>query len=378
MIHQPPKVCFPFVGDTIGGSHISALLLASALEPDFSPVFCLHQKGVLWDYLIEQGRSPVHLPLKQYVGSGGSLGANISAAIGTVLPLRRFLRDYGVSIVHGNDTRTSQSWLLAARSSGIPIVWHQRTPPAESRITKYMLALSNQIICISQNTNEALPSYCKRRSVVITNPFIIPGQGRNRVQDKNILLNELGLPKTTRLAGFFGNMTDRKRPLDFVNVIGQLVNKHKQSNVVGVIFGDDRANFVADIKQQACRLEIEDNVRLMGFRSKIEEYMSAVDLMITTSKDEPFGRTVVEAMLLGTPVIASDSGGHREIIRSQETGILVPLGDISAFASTALELLGDKEKRQALVARAEIDARSKYSIERHKSQVCKVYRDLLD
>ena len=81
----------------------------------------------------------------------------------------------------------------------------------------------------------------------------------------------------------------------------------------------------------------------MGFRYPPEPWIAACDVLLVPAVEEPFGRSLIEAMLLGTPLIAADSGGNPEIIRHGETGYLVPPDDPDAFAERTLALLEDTD-----------------------------------
>jgi glycosyltransferase involved in cell wall biosynthesis len=378
MTTEPTNICFPFIGDTIGGSHISSLLLAEALPPEYLPVFCLHQKGKLWEYLVERNHQPLHLPLTNYVGSSGSLQANICSAVSALMPIRRFLKANKISIVHGNDTRSNQTWVLGAKSSHIPFVWHQRTPPALSRITKYLMQASNVVICISNYTLTTLPARCLHKAISIDNPFAVPDPVPDRGSEKNKVTESLGLPNDSILVGFFGNLIDRKRPLDFVDVIHWLHHHFKHRNVVGLMFGEIREGYDDQIRNRARKFGIEQNVKLMGFQRNISHFISGVDYSVATSIDEPFGRTLVESMFLGTPVIATNSGGHREIIEDNSNGLLVPVGDGHAFASAVHRLISDEKLEKSIVGQARLDALQRYSVSNHKTEICRIYSNLLD
>ena len=68
-----------------------------------------------------------------------------------------------------------------------------------------------------------------------------------------------------------------------------------------------------------------------------------MDLLIATSEREPFGRTLIEAMAVGTPVIAAGVAGHLEIVDHERTGLLVSPNDAGAFAEAAHRILTDHQ-----------------------------------
>src|SRR3546814_9209528 len=74
--------------------------------------------------------------------------------------------------------------------------------------------------------------------------------------------------------------------------------------------------------------------------------MAACDALLVTAVDEPFGRTLIEAMLLETPVIAANSGGNPEAIEDGENGLIVPPDDPESFADAALALIDDPRSEE--------------------------------
>ena len=102
-----------------------------------------------------------------------------------------------------------------------------------------------------------------------------------------------------------------------------------------------------------------------------------LDVLVAPAMGEGFGRTLVEAMLCGTPVVAADDGGHREIIRHGETGFLVQPDNPEAFAVAVLDLLENPRLADAVATAAKEEALRKYSVEAHVEKVQAVYDAVL-
>jgi len=91
---------------------------------------------------------------------------------------------------------------------------------------------------------------------------------------------------------------------------------------------------VESLRQRAQAPDLEGRVHFLGFRKDVPLLMKCMNIVAHTSTSpEPFGRVIVEAMLAGRPTIATRAGGVLEIVRGNETGLLVPPGcplDLSA------------------------------------------------
>jgi glycosyltransferase involved in cell wall biosynthesis len=100
---------------------------------------------------------------------------------------------------------------------------------------------------------------------------------------------------------------------------------------------------------------------LLGFRRDMDVLLSAADVLLLTSREDPFPSTVLEAMSAGMPTVAfAESGGIPELIEAQDVGAVVPRGDVAAMASAALAIAAAKDpavraRRARLTALAETD-----------------------
>jgi glycosyltransferase involved in cell wall biosynthesis len=119
-----------------------------------------------------------------------------------------------------------------------------------------------------------------------------------------------------------------------------------------VIAGDgpDRASLEA----QAERLGLDGRVRFLGPqpRERVVELFRAADATILTSSWENFPHTVVEALAVGTPVLAMEAGGVGEVVQDGVNGLLVPAGDTAALAGAVRRYFADAELRERLRAQA--------------------------
>ena len=371
------RICFPFVGDSIGGSQISAALLIKALDDTgYQPVVVVHQAGPLSDFLKSRDISFALLPLTTYVGSGSSLIDHGVAIVGTLPRLRRFLKEHSIDVVHTQDGRMNQTWSLAARLSQSRQVWHQRSVYAPSRLTRFTMSLADAVICNSRFVLESLPAALRGRAQAIVNPFEISAEFPDRSLCRSRCLAEIGAPSLTRIVGFVGNLSQQKRPLKFIEAAAR-IHRETTAEVAFVMFGQDRENLYHVVDKQIEILGLTGLVRLMGFRDPIEDWIAACDVLLAPEVNDAFGRTLVEAMLVGTAVVAADSGGHGEIVDSGRTGILVEADDANALASAALGLLNDNRRRKRMTSEARREARANYSVLGHTSAVTSVYDSLM-
>jgi glycosyltransferase involved in cell wall biosynthesis len=125
------------------------------------------------------------------------------------------------------------------------------------------------------------------------------------------------------------------------------------------LFGEQA--YAARLHQMVIDLDLGDRVYFLGQRSDVPRLMRAVDAVVHPSIDaEPFGRTLVEAMLAGVPVIATDAGAASDILEAGCAGTLVPPGDADALAAAIATILSKPPELAAQLTYAEARARSHY------------------
>lgn len=116
--------------------------------------------------------------------------------------------------------------------------------------------------------------------------------------------------------------------------------------IVGERLASDHAGPV-DAALDAIRVDpvLAARVKLLGYRQDVPDLMRAADIFVLPSHREGMPRSIIEAMLSGLPVVATDIRGSREEVVDGETGLLVPVADAAALASALEHLACDPELR---------------------------------
>ncbi len=123
--------------------------------------------------------------------------------------------------------------------------------------------------------------------------------------------------------------------------------------------------------------DLEASVSFLGYCSDVRAILEAMDVYVQPSVVEALGLAVLEASGMGLPVIASDVGGLPEVVRHDETGLLVKPGDPEALASALAELAFDPTRREHYGCAGAEMVRSRFTRERMASETCAVYERLL-
>jgi len=108
------------------------------------------------------------------------------------------------------------------------------------------------------------------------------------------------------------------------------------------------------LEDMACRLDLDERVLFLGGLSKSEvfAYLQLADVFVLNSSYEGLPHVVLEAMIAGTPIVATDAGGTKEVISNEKTGLLIPVGDANALRVAIERLLNDSNLVEDLIASA--------------------------
>jgi glycosyltransferase involved in cell wall biosynthesis len=200
-------------------------------------------------------------------------------------------------------------------------------------------------------------------------------RGIDRASARASLIEDFGLDRDARLVGFVANLFRRKRPFYFLDVCVHLA-RHVE-NFHGIVFGRAGDFEPAELRAYAEAVGLGSRVTFAGFRLPPGRNIAALDLLLAPALDEPFGLTLVEALLLGVPYVATSGEGHIEIHGCWKGGRLVPdSADPLEFAATALDVLKDPS-RVVLGQAQRMKARQELSPKRHVDDVVRVYEQVM-
>src|SRR5262249_8825992 len=153
------------------------------------------------------------------------------------------------------------------------------------------------------------------------------------------------------------------RPLKRVDLVVRAFAevRRRVAEAVLILVGDgpERARVEALVRE----LGLGDGVCLLGEQRTVADGLRHADLFLLPSELESFGLAGLEAQSAGVSVVASRTGGLTEVIADGETGLLCPVGDVSAMADAACALLLDEPRRRAMGEAARARVLSKFEAE---------------
>ncbi len=191
-------------------------------------------------------------------------------------------------------------------------------------------------------------------------------------KSRSRLLREWGLPEGIPLVGCIGALVPYKGFAHFVEAAARVTRRRECAFVV---VGEGELQ--AELNRQARELGISDRFRLVGFRSDIGDILSALDVFVFPTLEEGLGTSILDALLLHRPTVASRVGGIPEVIRDGVNGLLVEPGDSGAIAEAIDRLLSNPEEAQKLASEGNRTVQGSFSVDAMVEKTIQSYEELL-
>ena len=178
--------------------------------------------------------------------------------------------------------------------------------------------------------------------------------------------------------GLFGVLEPRKGQDVFIAAARLVARQHPAARfwIVGDLSFSENTAYVASLHAAIEAAGLAQRIRLTGHRRDVRDWMARMDAVVLASRDrEALPTVLIEAALLGRPLVATDVGGVREIIADGRTGLVVPPGDPAPLAAAILRVLAGEGAGFGAAARAE--ALQRFTFDRFGNDMAALYESLL-
>jgi glycosyltransferase involved in cell wall biosynthesis len=190
---------------------------------------------------------------------------------------------------------------------------------------------------------------------------------------------DLDIPKDEFVIGFVGRLgVDWKNEPLVYRLVGEL--SEWIENICLVVVGgpyDGKNETFEDSKRLARELGGRAEVRFLGGCNDVASVLPAMDVYLVPSKEEPFGRVVIEGMAAGLPVVGSNNGGIPEMITDGYDGFLRSPDDLNGWGSVVKALIDNKDLRKNIGKNARKTVEDYFTLEKMIEKVANIYLDLL-
>jgi glycosyltransferase involved in cell wall biosynthesis len=301
--------------------------------------------------------------------------------LGSVLRLVNLMRSRPVSLLVANSEQGLGQIMWACRLTGVPYLVYVRDA-VRNWFGHASLTALQHARCVIANSRW-IAKKCHeagvdpRRITTIYPPVDVAAIRRVSEREVSELRLELQMGKDSIVIGTVGQIHPLKGQAEFLEAARTVAERVPSAIfcVVGSAMGPDVRYLEHELRAKVLQWGLKDRFRFTGFRTDVARIIHALDILVTPSYSESFGRVVVEGMAAGRAVVASECGGIPEIIEDGVTGILVPVGDARALADAIVDLCTDSAKRNRLGSNAWARAPD-FGIAPHVEQMCRLFASM--
>lgn len=372
MSHSPVKVLHVTFNMAIGGTEqvIRQLITTTSGAEVEHAIVCIDgQVGEIGKALEQEGVTLY--PVRRKPGFDRSL----------IHGLRKIIRDGEFDIVHGHQYTPYLYGWLAARTTRARVVFteHGRFHPDRYRykamlVNPVISLMTPAVIAISRATAGALSRY----------EFIPPGKirviyngiaGLHRDPGEMARIrSELAISEGALVTGTVSRLDPVKNQPMMIRAFQRFREEVPEAILVMVGDGPEMDH----LRKQVEGCGLTDCVRFTGFREQPQQYLALMDIFLLSSFTEGTSMTLLEAMSLGIPCVATRVGGNPEIVLDGETGFLVESDDADGFAGAMIRLAKEPETCRKFSDAAVHRFRNQFSAARMAGEYLSVYQHCMD
>ncbi|MGB3225548.1 MAG: glycosyltransferase family 4 protein [Desulforhopalus sp.] len=292
----------------------------------------------------------------------------------------RIGRKYKVRLVHLNNIMGSQlAGILAAKMLKVPCIGHLRDFEEVDRVTKLYARLIDYHIAISSAIKENLLNLDVPREKIAVVYDAIDLQDFDDTVSCDHVRRELKLDGVDNVFGIFGRIVPWKGIIEFVQSASLVIQS--VPNTIALVIGDcsdGDSGYLRKVEGLIAEYGLNEKIILTGYRTDIPALMKLMDVVVhASSKPEPFGMVLIEAMAMQKPVVATKMGGPLDIIMDSQTGFLVAPDNPPEMADAVKRLLVDKNLASDMGRKGKSRVVDMFTKERYARQVEDVYFKLL-
>jgi len=291
-------------------------------------------------------------------------------------------------IVHTHMSKAGVLGRLAAKMAGVPKIVHTYHGHVFEGyfggFSSYVILLmnrllgmiTNQIVVVSESVRDEICGKYKIASIEKTE--VIPlGLETKEYEAADLLRGklrqELKIRQGETLVVFVGRLVPIKNCKMLIEVAKQIISRDESIKFLIVGDGEMRVS----LEKQVEEIGLSDRVIFTGWRRDLNAVYADADIVVLTSLNEGTPVSLIEAMLCGRPVVATDVGGVKDVVSDGETGFICPSDDVNSFSEKLAILIMDQSLRQKFGEKGREIARQKYSAERLVNDTRLLYLKLM-
>jgi glycosyltransferase involved in cell wall biosynthesis len=271
----------------------------------------------------------------------------------TTLALYRYIKKNDFDIIHSSLFYANYHSALAANWAKVPFLiteehgehsFHLKKRHIIYRaIGRYIVKKSNIIFCCSnfvKNGIQEVYNAKEEKTIVLRNP--IEDKRQEITKSREAMRRELSIPVNAIVMGTVSTLYWIKNQRILIDALSQL----KDYDIFLVMSGDGPLR--DELTSYSLKIGVNSKIRFTGWRNDVADILNALDVFVLPSLSEGFPISLLEAMSIGLPCIATGVGGIGEIVEDGVTGLLIPPRSLDGLISALKRIIIDEKFRREL------------------------------
>lgn len=345
------------------------------LSNEFDFTFCIPKGSSVRTVLAAHGSPFIELPfheLRKHI----SILLYFPRLIQNARRIAAYCKANGILVIHVNDLYNMTGVVAKMFHPEIALVHHIRLLPQSyvsllyRTFIRIISSRSDALITVSEVSLRHISHVTKRKVNLIYDALIAKEwpQPLKRADKATVFLYPANYA--------------RGKGHDFaIRAFAEAASIAEGSSIFLRICGDDFSRpdntaYKSELQERIHELKLDKQVALLGFQKDIEREILASDVVLNFSESESFSLVCLEALSLGRPLIATDSGGPAELFEDGISGILVPNRNIQKMKEAILRLAQSPELREAMGKAAKKFVEDKFDASVEASKLRLIYQGL--
>ncbi len=366
---QKPRILQVITTSEFGGAQDVVLNICKALKEHYEIYVITTPGGILIEQLRARGVAVYTIPIER----------NNNPRV--IWSLRSIIREIDPDLIHTHDARAAFVVSIAALLAGAyPLLYHVhlfnrwRAQSGYMRLLdKVSCKLCSRIVTCSDHLREYL---AEAQGIDPEMLVAIP----NCVDTRKFTPRETSetmlpwkLPEDAFVLLCCARLTENKGIVHLLRALARIKITHPQVHLV--LAGDGELR--GELQSTARALGIAESVHFAGFIADVRSVLAKCDAYIQPSLVEGLPISVLEAMSMGKPVVATAISGTPEIVRNRQTGLCVPAADAGALCEAITRVIEYPDAREAMAREGKRLVRREYSLGSLHDRLCSLYSELL-
>lgn len=308
-----------------------------------------------------------------------------------ILDLSRYVTRNGIDMIHSHNPQPHLHAVGAGLVSGVGVIHtkHGRNYPDNPRavwLNRQLARCSTHVVAVSRDAARVATD---TERVTALKVRVVHNGVRTRSYRRDPAVAERmrmqhGVPAKSLVIGSVGRLSREKRYDLLVEAFALFLRSAAAAGAgptAGACKSLPRLVIVGDgpdrptIEDAIASHGVSAHVILAGMSDRVVDWLQMMDVFSLSSRTEGTSITLLEAAACSLPLVVTDVGGNREIVRNGQSGALVPFGDVDAMAAQFERLAGQEGLRARWGAEARAVVEAEYSVDRMVAQYASLYRE---